>query len=174
MDPISTPFCNTLIYTQLYHLVGPKTFETAKQGRRKGVAGGTSVPLPIFGWCAALARCYQGGLIRWVYDSNPYYLVPPPSPKLVMQMRPPSLYLAQSIRINDGQDEATVGVSGVEITVRFIFLKFYIDLQLDNLNHQSFYLYNSRIFYTIWYSTQLMLMRSAQKTVEIPKFWLAT
>ena len=34
-----------------------------------------------------------------------------------MQMRPPSLYLAQSIRINDGQDEATVGVSGVEITV---------------------------------------------------------
>ena len=63
-----------------------------------------------------------------MYDSNPYYLVPPPSPKLVMQMRPPSLYLAQSIRINDGQDEATVGVSGVEITVRF----FYINLQLDN------------------------------------------
>ena len=38
-----------------------------------------------------------------------------------MQMRPPSLYLAQSIRINDGQDEATVGVSGVEITVRLFF-----------------------------------------------------
>ena len=75
--------------------------------------------LPLQG---IVTRCYQGGLIRWVYDSNPYYLVPPPSPKLVMQMRPPSLYLAQSIRINDGQDEATVGVSGVEITVRFFFL----------------------------------------------------
>ena len=35
-----------------------------------------------------------------------------------MQMRPPSIYLAQSIRIKDGSDEeATVGVSGVEIAV---------------------------------------------------------
>ena len=47
MDPISTPFCNTLIYTQLYHLVGPQTFETTKQGRRKGVAGGTSAVPPF-------------------------------------------------------------------------------------------------------------------------------
>ena len=54
-----------------------------------------------------------------------------------MQMRPPSLYLAQSIRINDGQDEATVGVSGVEIMVRF--LKFYINLKLNNLNYQYIY-----------------------------------
>ena len=62
-----------------------------------------------------------------------------------MQMRPPSLYLAQSIRINDGQDEATVGVSGVEITVRF-FLNFYFNLKLDYPNCQSIYSYNSRIF----------------------------
>lgn len=47
-----------------------------------------------------------------------------------MQMRPPSLYLAQSIRINDGQDEATVGVSGVEITVRFFFFKFLFQFEI--------------------------------------------
>lgn len=51
-----------------------------------------------------------------------------------MQMRPPSLYLAQSIRINDGQDEATVGVSGVEITVRFFFkFLFQFEIRLSKL-----------------------------------------
>ena len=46
-----------------------------------------------------------------------------------MQMRPPSLYLAQSIRINDGQDEATVGVSGVEITVRFFKILYQFEIR---------------------------------------------
>jgi len=37
-------------------------------------------------------------------------------------MRPPSIYLAQSIRIKDGSDqEATVGVSGVEIAPDFLY-----------------------------------------------------
>ena len=38
-----------------------------------------------------------------------------------MQMEPPSIYLAQSIRITDGdQEEAIVGVSGVELHPEFL------------------------------------------------------
>lgn len=43
-----------------------------------------------------------------------------PPPKLVMQMRPPSIYLAQAIRLQNGQDQTTLGVSGTEVQASFL------------------------------------------------------
>ena len=37
-----------------------------------------------------------------------------------MQVRPPSIYIAQAIRITDGNEKATVGVSGAEVPTSFL------------------------------------------------------
>lgn len=44
----------------------------------------------------------------------------PPPPELVMQSRPPSLYLAQAVRIKDGVDQSAIGVSGLELKASFL------------------------------------------------------
>ncbi len=58
-------------------------------------------------------------------------------PNIVMQMQPPSLYLASSVRVSDGQGASTVvGVSGIELQNSFLLELLYnatteVDGQID-------------------------------------------
>ena len=49
-------------------------------------------------------------------DSSTTTTQKPTPPKFVIQVRPPTLYLAQAIRISDGNQETTLGVAGTELS----------------------------------------------------------